>query len=151
MPRVLYAVAMKHCDKVRLLFFMQNRLCTIDNMVGSPRTGWEKYRIDALTIEQSSKSSIARGSYEYKKKLQDRFPAEYHDLILRGTIGGIVQVYTPNALIEALESPQQVDSRNSEAVVINEMNYKWRYPRLDIIGDMRDISRIVSFARLRLD
>mgnify|MGYP006443673091 CR=1 FL=1 len=143
---------MKYFDKVCLLFFIQNRLCTIENMVGSPRTGWEKYRIGALTIEQTSKSApAARGSYEYKTKLTDRFPAEYHDLIMRGTIGGMVQVYTPNALIEALESPQQVDSRKSESLVINELNYKWRYPRLDMIGDMREISRIVTFARLRMD
>jgi hypothetical protein len=105
-----------------------------------------------MTIEQSTRSMpVVRDSLEYKRELVKRFPAEYHDLILRGTIGGMVQVYTPNAMIEALESPQQVDARKSTENEITEFNYKWRYPRLTKVGDMREISRLVSFARLRLD
>lgn len=121
-------------------------------MVGSPRTGWEKYRISSLTVEQTSRVlPVALGSYEYKENLLNRFPPEYHDLIMRGTIAGMVCVYTSNAMIEALESPQQVDARKLESVEINEINYKWRYPRITKIGDMREISRIVSFARLQMD
>jgi hypothetical protein len=143
---------MEYVETLRMLFFIQNRLCVIDNMVGSPAKGWEKYRISSMTVEQSTRSMpVVRDSLEYKRELVKRFPPEYGDLILRGTIGGMVQVYTPNAMIEALESPQQVDARKSSEDAITVFNYKWRYPRITQVGDMREIHRLVSFARLRLD